>query len=229
METRIAAVSILVEDAASVEVLNSVLHQYAPYILGRMGIPYREKNVNIISIAMDAPLDVINSMTGKIGRLPGVTAKATSELTFHGHHRGAHLAVDGTGLEVDPQKGWAALGAPFYSGAVDYTQTVTKTTDKTFVALPPIREGWNGAVAAVLVNGTQVGTIALRDDLVDISPALRDGENEVTVRIYGTPKNQYGPHHKGRLRGSAWPGSFHGAPATMPSGTAYDVIPYGIF
>ncbi|MBR4394398.1 MAG: iron-only hydrogenase system regulator [Oscillospiraceae bacterium] len=88
METRIAAVSILVEDAASVEVLNSVLHQYAPYILGRMGIPYREKNVNIISIAMDAPLDVINSMTGKIGRLPGVTAKAVySKQTTGGNEK----------------------------------------------------------------------------------------------------------------------------------------------
>ena len=88
METRIAAVSILVEDAASVETLNSVLHHYAPYILGRMGIPYREKNVNIICIAMDAPLDVINSMTGKIGRLSGVTAKAVySKQTSGGNEK----------------------------------------------------------------------------------------------------------------------------------------------
>ena len=85
------------------------------------------------------------------------------------------------------------------------------------------------AVAVILVNGTQIGTIALRDDQVDITGALHDGENEVTVRIYGTPKNLFGPHHAGRLRGSAWPGSFHGAPANTPPGSLYDVIPYGLF
>lgn len=76
METRIAAVSILVEEPASVEALNGILHEYAPWILGRMGIPYRDKGINIISLALDAPLDAINAMTGKIGRLKGVTAKA---------------------------------------------------------------------------------------------------------------------------------------------------------
>ena len=76
METRIAAVSILVEGPESVETINGILHDYAPYILGRMGIPYREKDVNIICVAMDAPLDCINAMTGKLGRLPGVGAKA---------------------------------------------------------------------------------------------------------------------------------------------------------
>lgn len=189
----------------------------------------RESGGNDNAFVGLAEVQFLTIAEGRETVIRGVTASATSELTFHGHHRGAHLAVDGTGLETDPQKGWAALGAPFYSGAVDYTQTVTKTTDKTFVALPPIREGWNGAVAAVLVNGKQVGTIALQYDSVDITPAMHDGENEVTVRIYGTPKNQYGPHHAGRLRGSAWPGSFHGAPVTTPPGTAYDVIPYGLF
>ena len=76
METRIAAVSIIVEEPASVEELNGILHEYAPWILGRMGIPYRDKGMNIISLALDAPLDAINAMTGKIGRLKGVTAKA---------------------------------------------------------------------------------------------------------------------------------------------------------
>lgn len=75
METRIAAISILVEEPDSVEALNGILHDYAPYILGRMGIPYREKKVNVICIAVDAPLDCINAMTGKLGRLPGVGAK----------------------------------------------------------------------------------------------------------------------------------------------------------
>ena len=76
LETRIGAISILVEDPESAEALNAVLHEYAPCILGRMGIPYREKGVNIICVAVDAPTDVINAMTGKIGRLPGVSAKA---------------------------------------------------------------------------------------------------------------------------------------------------------
>ena len=76
METRIGAVSIIVEEPEAVEALNAVLHEFAGYILGRMGIPYRQKGVNIICIAVDAPIDVINAMTGKIGRLPGVSAKA---------------------------------------------------------------------------------------------------------------------------------------------------------
>ena len=76
MENRIGAISVIVEDADSVEALNAVLHEYAPFVLGRMGIPYREKGVNIICVAVDAPTDVINAMTGKIGRLPGVSAKA---------------------------------------------------------------------------------------------------------------------------------------------------------
>ena len=76
MESRIAAISIIVEDPASVEALNAVLHEYAAFILGRMGIPYREKDLSIICLALDAPTDTINAMTGKIGRLSGVNAKA---------------------------------------------------------------------------------------------------------------------------------------------------------
>ncbi len=76
METRIGAISIIVEDADSVEALNAVLHEYASCVLGRMGIPYREKGVSIICLAMDAPLDIINALSGKLGRLPGVSAKA---------------------------------------------------------------------------------------------------------------------------------------------------------
>ena len=76
MENRIGAISVIVEDADSVEALNAVLHEYAPFILGRMGIPYREKGINIICLAVDAPSDTINAMTGKIGRLSGVSAKA---------------------------------------------------------------------------------------------------------------------------------------------------------
>ena len=76
MDTRVAVISIIIEEPASVQAMNDILHQHAQYIIGRMGIPYRERGINIISIAMDAPLNVINALSGKIGRLPGVSAKA---------------------------------------------------------------------------------------------------------------------------------------------------------
>ena len=75
METRVAVISIIVEEPASVEALNALLHDYGEYIIGRMGIPYREKKINVISIALDAPQDVISALAGKIGNLPGVGAK----------------------------------------------------------------------------------------------------------------------------------------------------------
>lgn len=75
METRVALIGIIVEKPKSVETLNQILHENGKYIIGRMGIPYQKRGVNIISIAIDAPQDVINTVTGKIGRLDGVTAK----------------------------------------------------------------------------------------------------------------------------------------------------------
>lgn len=76
MNTRVAVISMIVEDKESVEQLNGILHEYGQYIIGRMGIPYKEKNINIISVAVDAPQDAINALTGALGRLSGVTAKA---------------------------------------------------------------------------------------------------------------------------------------------------------
>ena len=76
METRVAVISIIIEDPESVQAVNDLLHQYSEYIIGRMGIPYREKGISIISIAMDAPQDKISALSGKIGRLSGVSAKA---------------------------------------------------------------------------------------------------------------------------------------------------------
>ena len=76
METRVAVISIIVEDAESVAALNELLHEYGEYVIGRMGIPYRAKNINIISIAIDAPQDKINTLTCRIGKLHGVSAKA---------------------------------------------------------------------------------------------------------------------------------------------------------
>lgn len=75
MDTRIALIGIIVENMDSIEQLNHLLHEYSNYIIGRMGIPYREKGVNIISVAIDAPQDAINALSGKIGRLDGTTVK----------------------------------------------------------------------------------------------------------------------------------------------------------
>ncbi|MBM6841275.1 iron-only hydrogenase system regulator [[Clostridium] spiroforme] len=75
METKIAIIGIIIEDIDSVSALNSLLHEYGDYIIGRMGIPYRQKKINIISIAMDGPQDTINALSGKIGRLKGISSK----------------------------------------------------------------------------------------------------------------------------------------------------------
>ena len=75
METRVALVAIIVRENASVSALNELLHQYGSYMVGRMGVPYRSRGVNIISVAMDAPADVISALSGKIGKLPGVSSK----------------------------------------------------------------------------------------------------------------------------------------------------------
>ena len=75
METRIAVMGIIIEDVDSVEALNAVLHDYGTYIIGRMGIPYRDRCINIVSIAIDAPQDVIAALAGKIGNIEGVSVK----------------------------------------------------------------------------------------------------------------------------------------------------------
>ncbi len=75
MSSRVAVMSIIVENEETVERLNGVLHEYGPYIIGRMGIPYRQRGVNIISIAIDASQDRISALAGKIGNLPGISVK----------------------------------------------------------------------------------------------------------------------------------------------------------
>ena len=84
MEKRVAVMGIIVESMNVVEQLNSILHDYSRYIIGRMGIPYREKNISIISIAIDAPQDEISALSGKIGKLPGISVKtAYSNVITH--------------------------------------------------------------------------------------------------------------------------------------------------
>ena len=75
METRVAVMSIIVENVSSVETLNAILHEYREFIIGRMGIPYHLKKINIISIALDAPQDVISAISGRVGNLEGVNVK----------------------------------------------------------------------------------------------------------------------------------------------------------
>ena len=80
METRVAVLAVIVREGSSVQPLNELLHQYGQYIIGRMGVPYRERGVNIISVALDAPGDVISALSGKLGRLdaPGNVISALS-------------------------------------------------------------------------------------------------------------------------------------------------------
>lgn len=84
METRVAVMGIIVENTESAEPLNALLHEFAPYIIGRMGVPYREKQISIMSVALDAPQDAISTLAGKIGKLNGVSVKtAYSNVISH--------------------------------------------------------------------------------------------------------------------------------------------------
>ncbi len=78
MENHVSIIGIIVENIHSTDKLNELLHEYSSYIIGRMGLPYPKKNVNIISIALDAPADVINTLAGKIGMLDGISSKVVS-------------------------------------------------------------------------------------------------------------------------------------------------------
>lgn len=75
--TRIAIIAIIVEDEASIDQLNDILFQFRVHIIGRMGLPYSKKNISLISVVVDAPQDIINTISGKIGRLEGITSKTT--------------------------------------------------------------------------------------------------------------------------------------------------------
>ena len=75
MDTRLAEIAIIVENLESTEALNGLLHEYGQYVVGRMGVPYREKGVSVISVILDAPQNVISSLSGKLGMLSGVTSK----------------------------------------------------------------------------------------------------------------------------------------------------------
>ncbi len=75
MDTRVAIIGIILEKKNEVEKLNAILHEYSKWIIGRMGIPYPKKSINIITVIIDAPQDEINTLSGKIGKLSGITSK----------------------------------------------------------------------------------------------------------------------------------------------------------
>ena len=75
METRVAVMAIIVEKGEAVEGLNALLHEYRDFIIGRMGLPHRERNINIVSVALDAPADTISALAGKLGDIDGLSVK----------------------------------------------------------------------------------------------------------------------------------------------------------
>ncbi len=75
METKVALISIIVENYNKIDEFNAILHEFNEYIIGRMGVPYRKKAISVISVAIDAPMDTINALSGKLGRLDGISAK----------------------------------------------------------------------------------------------------------------------------------------------------------
>ena len=84
MDSRVAVMSIIIDNLNAVEQVNAVLHEYGEYIIGRMGIPYRQRKISIISIALDAPQDTISALSGRIGKMAGVSVKTSfSSMIFH--------------------------------------------------------------------------------------------------------------------------------------------------
>ena len=163
-----------------------------------------------------------------------VIAKASSELVVANHDRRAEYLVDGSGLgltRVPSEQGWHRQGMPFYAGKVEYSRSfdIGRVNGTYSVKLPDSPDGWYGATAQVIVNGNDAGYVVSAPWSVDVTKFVKQGRNEISVQVYGTPKNLLGPHHTGKLRGSAWPGSFHSAPSAQPPGSAYDVIGYGLF
>ncbi|MDR1925938.1 MAG: hypothetical protein LBQ66_16340 [Planctomycetaceae bacterium] len=167
--------------------------------------------------------------------IKNVTVKASSELVTNQHDRKAKFIVDGSGFGVGLSKyGWNRQGMPFYAGKVEYKKNFVITSNdessddtskRYFVKL----NDWYGATAEIRVNDKSEGYIVSAPFQLDVTSKILSGENEVSVIVYGTPKNLLGPHHNGSGRGSAWPSNFQRAPENQPSGDAYDSIDYGLF
>jgi len=164
--------------------------------------------------------------------IDGVKIHAKSSELTGGHDRRAAYILDGSGLESpEQQQGWHEQGMPFYAGKVAYSRSfdIEKVEGKYSVKLPNSPVEWYGATAKIIVNGSDASSVVSALWQVDVTKFIKAGKNEVSVVIYGTPKNLLGPHHAGKLRGSAWPSAFQRAPEHQPAGTSYDVIGYGLF
>jgi hypothetical protein len=152
----------------------------------------------------------------------------SSELASPGGHdrRAVHL-VDGSGLG-EAAVGWNQQGLPFYAAGVAYRQSfaVEKVAGQYKVCVPR----WYGSVAKVIVNDKLCGHLVSQPWEVDVTNAVRSGENAVEVVVIGTLKNTLGPHHAGSQVGSAWPGMFQQGPEHgPPPGSAYHTLGYGLF
>jgi hypothetical protein len=127
--------------------------------------------------------------------------------------------------------GWAEQGMPFYSGGVSYSKTVEiRILDPEFERYWVKLGTWRGAVVEVKVGDRSAGFIAFEPFELDVTNLLSEGQNKVSVIVYGTLKNTLGPHHNNPQLGTAWPGMFQkGAEGGYPPGLAYQVVGYGLF
>jgi hypothetical protein len=161
--------------------------------------------------------------------LEGVKIHAvSSELAVTGgfDRRAIHV-VDGSGLGEAP-RGWNQQGMPFYADTVAYQQSfrVEQPGGRYRVCVPQ----WYGSVAKVIVNDQLCGHLVSPPWEVDVTPAIRAGENSIQVLVTGTLKNTLGPHHGNPGVGSAWPGMFQQGPEEgPPPGAAYHTLSYGLF
>lgn len=136
------------------------------------------------------------------------------------------------GWKITPAKplkagSWADQGMPFYGDKVSYTQSYrVRKSDKRYIVK---LTDWEGSVAQVFVNGVDAGIIGWPPYELDVTDLVTNGRNEIAVEVYGTLKNTLGPHHIGKVRGTAWPHSFQSAPPKWPAGSDYDTIDYGLF
>jgi hypothetical protein len=122
---------------------------------------------------------------------------------------------------------WKTQGYPFYSDQIAYTRHFNADTRYDGYSID--LNDWRGTVAEVWVNGNKIGLIGWEPYQLDISPGIREGENEVTVRVTGSLKNLLGPHHNRPTRGVVTPWSFFIAPENQPEGQQYDLLDYGLF
>jgi hypothetical protein len=167
---------------------------------------------------------------GVLVEIQKVTAVASSQFRSLNKDCAVWHLVDGSGVGYHDKTliGWCDQGMPFYSGRVAYTYMIDLPSGYHFTRVP-YAIYWHGSVAKVMVNGIDAGyhynALPIRDD-----GRFHEGENEITIIVYGTLKNTLGPHHAGEMRGKAWPRAFREGPEIgPPPGESYDVIRYGIF